>query len=138
MAHAGFDWICVDLEHADIDWNGFANIVRAVKREGVVPMARVCENQTLAIRKPLDCGAMGVIIPMINNAEEAKKAVKSVKYPPNGIRGFAFCQANEWGEEFDEYVRTANDSIVVVVMIETREAVENIDEILAVEGVEGV
>jgi 2-keto-3-deoxy-L-rhamnonate aldolase RhmA len=138
MAHAGFDWICVDLEHADIDWNTFANIVRAVKRQGVMPMARVSENETLAIRRPLDCGAMGVIIPMINNSEEAEKAVKSAKYPPDGIRGFAFCHANEWGEEFDEYVQTANDSIAVIAMVETKKAVDNIDEILEVKGVDGV
>lgn len=138
MAYAGFDWICVDLEHADIDWNTFANVVRAVKRHGAVPMARVSENDTLAIRKSLDCGAMGVIIPMVNNANEAKKAVKAAKYPPEGIRGFAFCQANEWGREFDEYVKTANNSIIVIAMVETREAVDNIGEILEVEGIDGV
>jgi 2-keto-3-deoxy-L-rhamnonate aldolase RhmA len=137
MALAGFDWICVDLEHTDTDWNTFTNIIKSVKSHDVIPFARVSENDTLAIRKPLDLGAMGVIVPLINNAEEAKRAVAAAKYPPEGIRGFAFCQANEWGKIFDEYVKEANKSIIVIMMIESREAVENIDEILSVEGVDG-
>jgi len=138
LAYAGFDWVCADMEHSDIDWNNLTNLVRAVKRNGAIPMVRVCNNDVIAIRKSLDCGAMGVIVPMINNAEEAQKAVKAAKYPPEGIRGFAFCHANEWGEEFDEYVKTANDSIIVIAMVETREAVENIDSILETEGINGI
>jgi 2-keto-3-deoxy-L-rhamnonate aldolase RhmA len=138
LAYAGFDWICADLEHSDIDWNTFTNIVRAVKRHGAVPMARVSENEALAIRKALDCGAMGIIVPMVKDAVDAKKAVMAAKYPPDGIRGFAFCHANEWGAEFDDYVRTANSSIIVIAMAETREAVENIDAILETEGINGI
>ena len=138
MACVGFDWVCIDLEHTDVDWNTFSHIIRAIKRYQTIPMARVSSNEPLAIRKPLDFGAMGVIIPLVNNAEDAQRAVTAAKYPPEGIRGFAFCQANEWGEAFDEYSANANDSIIVIVMIETREAVENIEEILAVEGVNGV
>ncbi len=138
LAYAGFDWVCVDLEHADVDWHTFANIVRAVKRCGGSAMARVTENQTMAIRKALDCGAAGIIVPMVNNAEEAKRAVASAKFPPDGIRGFAFCHANEWGEEFDAYVAGANSEIRLIVMVETKAAVENIDEILDVPGVDGV
>lgn len=137
MAYSGFDWVCVDLEHSDVDWNTFSNIVRAIKMHNTIPFARVSKNEHMAIRKPLDFGAMGVIVPMINSAKEAKEAVMAAKYPAEGIRGFAFCHANVWGEAFDEYVKNANDSIIVIVMIETREAVENIEEILAVRGVNG-
>jgi len=138
LAYAGFDWICADLEHSDIDWTTFTSIVRAVKRHGVVPIARVSDNDVLAIRKALDCGAMGVIVPMIGNAADARKAVMAAKYPPQGIRGFAFCHANEWGGEFDNYVKAANASTVVIAMIETKDGVENIDEILETDGINGV
>lgn len=138
MAYAGFDWICIDLEHSDVGWDTFSNIIRAVKMYKTIPFARVSKNEHIAIRKPLDFGAMGVIVPMVNNAEEAEKAVMAAKYPAEGIRGFAFCNANQWGENFDKYVSNANDSIIVIVMIETREAVENIEEIVSVKGVNGV
>lgn len=80
----------------------------------------------------------GVIIPLVNNAESAKKAVAAAKYPPEGVRGFAFVRANGWGKAFDAYAKEANEETTVIVMIESKEAVENIDAILEVEGVDGV
>ncbi len=143
FANAGFDWIAADIEHTDIELQTYSAIARGMYGRGmygrgVVPIARVRENDTLAIRQVLDTGAQGVIVPLVNSAKDAKKAVKAAKYPPEGVRGFAFCRANDWGVNFESYVKTANDNVAVVVMIESREAVENIDEILQVEGVDGV
>jgi len=138
FATAGFEWIAADIEHTDIDVEGFTGIARGMHGRGAVPMARVRENDPLAIRQVLDGGAMGVIVPLVNNAEEALKAVRAAKFPPAGIRGFAFCRGNDWGYGFDAYAKKANDQIAVVVMIESREAVENIDSILQVDGVDGV
>ncbi|MCD4669193.1 MAG: 2,4-dihydroxyhept-2-ene-1,7-dioic acid aldolase [Actinomycetia bacterium] len=138
FANAGADWIAVDCEHSDIGIEVFTNIARGMYGRGSVPIVRVRENNTLAVRQVLDAGAQGVIVPLVNSAEEAKKAVAAAKYPPEGIRGFAFCRANNWGADFDRYTKTANEDVAVVVMIESRKAVENIDEILAVEGVDGV
>ncbi len=138
LANAGFEWIAADCEHTDIDMAIFANIARGMHGRGAVPLARVRENDILAIRQVLDAGAQGVIVPLVNTAEDAKKAVAAAKYPPEGIRGFAFCRANNWGVDFDSYAATANDNVCVVVMIESKQAVENIDEILEVEGVDGV
>lgn len=138
FANAGSDWIAADCEHSDISIEAFTGIARGMYGRGSVPMARVKENNTLAIRQILDAGAKGVIVPLVNSAGEAKKAVAAAKYPPEGIRGFAFCRANNWGADFDRYIKTANEDVAVVVMIESRQAVENIDEILAVEGVDGV
>ncbi len=138
MANAGFEWVAADLEHAPIDWGMFSHFVRAVSRYGAKPYARVAENSVMAIRKALDCGALGIIVPLVNNAQDAKKAVSAAKYPPEGIRGFAFCQANEWGDQFDQYVALANDEVRLLVMVESKEAVEHIDEILSVKGVDGV
>ncbi|MHC4123785.1 MAG: HpcH/HpaI aldolase family protein, partial [Planctomycetota bacterium] len=86
----------------------------------------------------LDAGAKGVIVPLIGNAEQAEKAVAAAKYPPAGIRGFCFSRSNEYGVKFDEYAVAANDDVAVVVMIESKDAAENINEILAVDGVDGV
>lgn len=138
LANAGFDWIAADMEHTDIDNAGFAAVARAMYGRGPAPLARVRENDTLAIRQVLDLGAQGVIVPLVNTAEEAERAVRAAKYPPRGVRGFSFSRMNDWGVDFDRYAAAANDAIAVVVMIESRTAVENIDSILAVDGVDGV
>jgi len=138
MAQAGYDWIAADCEHTEIDVAGFAQLARAMASTGTSPLVRVRENDTLAIRQVLDLGAHGVIVPLVNTAEEARRAVAAAKYPPEGVRGFAFSRANAYGVDFDQCARTANDSISVVVMIESKEAVTNLEAILQVEGVDGV
>jgi len=138
MANAGYEWIVADCEHTDIDVAGFTSLARAMHGRGALPLVRVRENDTLAIRQMLDAGARGVIVPLVNNAEEARKAVNAVKYPPEGIRGFAFSRANDYGAKFSEYVSKANEDTLVLVMIESKEAVQNIDSILSVEGIDGV
>ena len=138
LANVGFDWIAIDCEHTDIDVAGFTAVARGMYARGPEPFVRVRQNDTLAIRQVLDAGARGVIVPLVETAEEARKAVAAAKYPPQGERGFCFSRMNNYGIDFDEYIRTANDNIAVVVMIESKEAIENIDDILSVEGVDGV
>ena len=138
LATAGFDWIAADMEHTDIDTAGFAALARAMHGRQAMPLARVRENDTLAIRQVLDLGAQGVIVPLIHTAEDADRAVRAAKYPPRGVRGFCFSRMNHWGVDFATYAANANDNIAVVVMIESCQGVENIDAILAVDGVDGV
>jgi len=138
LALAGFDWIAADCEHTDINVSQFAGLARGMYGRDTVPLVRVRENDTLAIRQMLDMGAQGVIVPLVNTAEEAARAVAAAKYPPQGVRGFCFSRMNEWGSEFETYLARANDDIAVVVMIESKQGVENIDSILAVEGVDGI
>ncbi len=138
LAGVGFEWIAVDCEHTDIDVHGFTELARGMFGRGAAPLVRVRENDTLAIRQVLDAGAMGVIVPLVNTAEQARRAVAAAKYPPEGVRGFAFSRMNDWGRRFDEYCRNANADVAVVVMIESAAAVANIDAILDVEGVDGV
>lgn len=138
LARAGFDWLAADCEHGDIDELQFAAQARAMAASGTVPLVRVRENDTLEIRRVLDLGAQGVIVPLVNTAEDARRAVAAAKYPPQGVRGFAFHRGNGWGVDFDDYVKNANNEIAVVVMIESKTAVDNIDAILAVDGVDGV
>ena len=138
LSTIGFEWIAVDCEHTDIDIKGYADVIRGMHGRPPVPLARVRENDVMAIRQVLDAGAKGVIVPLVNTAEQAEQAVRAAKYPPEGIRGFAFCRANDWGINFSSYCNEANREVAVIVMIETKQAVDNVDAILAVEGVDGV
>lgn len=138
LAQVGFDWIAADCEHTDIDVAQFSGLARAMYGRGPAPLVRVRENDALAIRQVLDMGAEGVIVPLVNSAEEAEAAVSAAKYPPHGVRGFAFSRMNDWGEGFEEYLDGADDNVLVIVMIESKQGVENIDGILAVPGVDGV
>jgi 2-keto-3-deoxy-L-rhamnonate aldolase RhmA len=137
LAEAGFEWIAVDCEHTDIDVEGFTRLARGMHGRGPVPLVRVRENDTLAIRQALDAGARGVIVPLVSNAEEAARAVAAAKYPPEGVRGFSFSRMNKWGVDFDDYAARANRDVAVVAMVESRQAVQEIDAILAVDGVDG-
>jgi 2-keto-3-deoxy-L-rhamnonate aldolase RhmA len=137
LSAAGFDWLAVDMEHSDAGVSHYSDIIRGMYGRGPVPMARVQENDTMAIRRILDAGAWGVIVPMVNSAEEAKKAVAAVRFPPRGIRGFGFARANDYGAGSDAYLKAADD-ILVMVMCESKESVSNIEEIVAVDGVDGV
>ncbi len=138
LAGAGFDWVCADAEHTEIGPAEFASLARGLHGRGPVPLVRVRENSTLAIRQMLDLGAQGVIVPLVGSAAEAEAAVRAAKYPPRGVRGFAFHRGNAWGADFADYAARANDEVAVVVMVESREAVDSIDAILAVDGVDGV
>ena len=137
MAHAGFDWIAIDAEHSGIDIETGMNIMNAVKGTNTVPLVRVQENNEIVIRRWLDAGAEGLIVPLVNTAEQAKSAVLSAKYPPIGKRGFGFYRANYYGAQFDSYVKEFNDDVLVIVQIEHIEAIRNIDAILEVKGVDG-
>lgn len=138
LAGAGFDWLAADMEHTDIGPADFAGLARGMHGRGVAPLARVKENALLAIRQVLDLGAQGVIVPLVHTAADAARAVRAASYPPRGERGYCFSRMNDWGRDFDAYAAAAAAEIAVVVMIESRQAVENIDSILAVDGVDGV
>jgi len=138
MASLGFDWLTVDLEHGAIDISQCLALVQAIKGQGVTPMARLPYNDKIWIRRALDTGFMGLIIPMVNSGAEAAAAVKVAKYPPAGERGIGYAPANMYGTRLDEYISKANDDINVIAQIETSSGVEHVAEILAVEGINGV
>ena len=138
LAVAGYDWIAADCEHTDIGVERYTELARGMHGRGPIPMARVRENDTLAIRQMLDAGALGVIVPLVNTVGDAERAVAAAKFPPQGVRGFSFTRGNDWGADFPDYAARANGQIAVVIMIESRTAVENIDRLLEVDGVDGV
>lgn len=138
LARAGFDWVCVDLEHGAIDLETCANLFRALGRFDCIPVARLPLNDPIWIHRVLDAGARGLIIPMIKTAAEAGAAVREAKYPPQGTRGFGYSRANAHGADFDSYIATANEDIALIMQIEHRDALPNLEAILRVDGVDGV
>jgi 2-keto-3-deoxy-L-rhamnonate aldolase RhmA len=138
MARAGFDWVCVDLEHGAIDLETMTNIFRALGGFDCVPVARLPLNDPIWIHRTLDAGARGLIIPMVKTAAEAEAAVREAKYPPRGVRGFGYSRANLYGADFKTYIASANDEIAMVMQIEHKDAIANLDAILSVDGVDGV
>ena len=138
LARAGFDWICVDLEHGAIELETMTNIFRTIDAFDCVPVARLPVNDPVWIHRSLDAGAMGLIIPMVKTAGEAESAVSEAKYPPRGVRGFGYSRANMHGMAFDEYIRSANDEIAMVMQIEHKDAIGNLEDIVAVDGVDGL
>lgn len=137
MSKAGFDWLVIDMEHTCIDYREAAEMIRIIDLSGCVPMARVGDNDPVMIKRVMDSGAHGVVVPMINSREEAARAVEAVYYPPLGSRGVGLFRAQNYGAGFREYRDWLEKEAVVIVQIEHVRAVENLKEILSVEGVDG-
>lgn len=138
LANVGYEWLGLDCEHTASDIRTVENICRAVHGRGPALMVRVKHCDIMEIRQALDVGAQGVIVPLVETAEQAKMAVAAAKYPPEGIRGYCFGRMNDWGVHFEDYARHANAEIAVVVMIESRAGIENLDEIASVPGLDGL
>lgn len=138
MAGAGMDWICVDLEHGAIDLEVMTNIFRTIDGFDCVPVARLPLNDPIWIHRALDAGARGLIIPMVKTAEEAESAVREAKYPPRGVRGYGYSRANMHGMNFDSYINRFNDELTLVMQIEHKDAIDNLDAILEVPDVDGL
>lgn len=137
MAKAGFDWLVVDMEHTAIDVWQAQQLIQVIDLAGCVPLVRVGANDPLIIKRAMDSGAHGVIVPMVNTAEEARQAVAAVRYPPCGTRGVGLGRAQDYGMGFQSYKDWVQQESIVIVQIEHIRAVENIEAILAVDGVDG-
>jgi len=138
FARAGFDWICVDLEHGAIGIETMTNIFRTIDAYDCIPVARLPMNDQIWIRRTLDAGAKGLIIPMVNTAEEAEFAVTTAKYPPRGKRGYGYSRSNLHGMDFEKSIATANEEIALIMQIEHKDGIENLDSVLRVPGIDGV
>ena len=136
LAPAGFDWLCVDMEHSSIDLGDLLPLLISIEANGMVPLVRVGENNANLIKRVMDAGAYGVIVPNVNSALEAQNAVDAVKYPPQGRRGVGLYRAQGYGCRFDEYKRWLTRESVVIVQIEHKDALQDIDAIFAVKGID--
>jgi 2-dehydro-3-deoxyglucarate aldolase len=137
MAKAGFEWLVVDMEHSAITLDIAQQLIQVIEGCGVVPLVRVGENDATVIKRVMDAGAYGVIVPMINTKKQAEAAVNAVKYPPVGTRGVGLARAQGYGSNFEEYRDWVNKESIVIVQIEHVDAVNNLNEILKVKGVDG-
>ena len=136
MAHQGYDWICIDMQHGLIDYQVATTMLQALATTGVVPFVRVPWNEMGIIGKMLDAGAYGIVIPMVNSVEEAKAAVAACRYHPVGMRSFGPVRAAYYAGA--DYFAHANDEIAVIPMIETQRALDRLDDILSVPGIDAV
>jgi 2-dehydro-3-deoxyglucarate aldolase len=135
---AGFDWLLIDGEHAPNDMQTFVLQLMALKDSASAPFVRPQSNDVVVIKRLLDAGFYNFIVPMVDTADEARRAVAATRYPPAGVRGVSVSmRGNRYGTVAD-YQKTVGDNVVVVVQIESPAAVAGIDEICAVEGVDGV
>lgn len=133
MAHVGWDWLVIDTEHSPVDMETTAHCFQAICTTDTIPMARVAWNSPVLMKRLLDAGALGLVVPMVNSPEEAERAVKSMKYPPEGFRSIGGGRCGLYGPD---YRQRANDEILVVVQIEHIEAVKRAKDILSVKGVD--
>jgi len=137
MATAGFVWLVIDLEHTALDYDQTHQMIQVIDLAGCVPLVRVGDNHPLIIKRVLDCGASGIIVPMVNSVEDAERAVASAYYPPRGNRGVGLSRAKGYGMAFTGYRERALEQTIVIVQIEHVLGVKNMEAILSVDGVDG-
>ena len=138
MASAGFEWLTLDMEHSPMNMETAYNLIGHIQGNGMQALVRVSKNEEVVIKRVMDAGADGVIVPMVKNAEEARQAVNFVKYPPFGRRGVGLSRAQKYGTGFQAYTEWLQKESVVIAQIEHIEAVENLEAILNTEGIDGI
>ena len=138
MSSANFEWLTIDIEHSAIDFETVQNLIGHIQANDMEALVRVSKNDEVIIKRVMDAGANGIVVPMVKNAEEAREAVSYVKYPPFGKRGVGLSRAQHYGVNFESYKEWVQNESVVIIQIEHIEAVNNLAEILDVEGVDGI
>ncbi len=137
MAGAGFDWLTVDMEHSAVGIEQAQRLIQVIELAGAAPLVRVGDNDPVIIKRVLDAGAHGVIVPMVNSRADAERAVAAAYYPPRGMRGVGLARAQDYGADFEGYRKRSEMQTVVFVQIEHIQAVNNLEAILATDGVDG-
>jgi len=139
LARSGFDWLTLDMEHGPFDWSDAAVICAAVADAGCVPLVRVPEGSMWCIKRALDAGAFGIVVPMVNTPEQARAAIDAARYPPQGKRSVGGgMHALNFGTGAGEYYERANDEILVVLQTESPQGVRNAEAIYGLEGCDAV
>ncbi|MGE3846432.1 MAG: HpcH/HpaI aldolase/citrate lyase family protein [Gammaproteobacteria bacterium] len=136
LARAGFDWVLIDMQHGCMDYETAVGMIRAIDLGGVTPLVRVPWNEPGIIGRMLDAGAMGVVVPMIQDADDARRAVDACLYPPAGRRSFGPIRVGT--RDGAGYFASANERVAVIPMIETADALANVEGIAAVPGVDAL
>ena len=138
MGQAGYDWVAIDLEHGSFSLEVLPAVFMALEHGKTVPFARIAQVCKKDIKQALDAGAKGLIFPMIDSAEELRNAISWASYPPYGTRGVGYSRANLFGKYFEKCVPQSTNELVFIAQIEHVNAVEDLDEILAVDRLDGI
>jgi 2-keto-3-deoxy-L-rhamnonate aldolase RhmA len=138
MGCAGFDWSVIDMEHSPLDLTNLVHVLQAVAGTPMLPVTRVPWNDTVLTKRVLDAGVTTLLVPFVQNAEEARRAVAATRYPPEGVRGLAGMSRGSRFGTAPDYFKTANAGITVIVQLETMEAVNQLEAIAAVPGLGGL
>jgi len=137
MSTMGFQWLCIDMEHSTITFDQMAVLISVIESNRSIPFVRVGLNDKLHIKKALDAGAQGIIVPMVNTVKDAKKAIDSAYYYPKGKRGVGLTRASNFGYNFEKYVKNESKKIQLILQIESIEAINNLDKILDLKNISG-
>lgn len=138
MGRAGFDWLLLDLEHVPVDDRDAVGILQAIAATRAAPVTRLAANDAVLFKRALDMGAQTVMVPFVNSADEARRAVSYAKYPPEGVRGFAAMHRASGYGTVKDYGRRANESVFTIIQLETPQAVAALEDIAAVPGVDAL
>ncbi len=138
LAHAGFDWLVIETEHNGLDSAEIEHMLMAMNGTDVVPIVRIPSANPVFIQRALDIGGMGVIVPMVRTAEEARAIVRATRYPPEGARSFGPLRASHYGLDNADYLERANEHMLVALILETKEAVTNLEAIMSVDGIDAI
>lgn len=138
LSTAGFEWLVVDLEHTSITLDKAKILIQTIQANGMYALVRVSSNNEIEIKKVLDIGANGIIVPMIKSKKEIDKAVSFTQYPPIGVRGVGLNRVHKYGTSFKEYKDYSKSNLIVIAQIEHISAVENLEEILSCTGLDGI
>ena len=132
FSNTGFDWITIDMEHSVIDLFDAENLIRTTNLSGSIPLVRLPSNDEVIIKRILDAGSAGIIVPQINTKDELVRAIKATKYAPDGTRGAGLARAQAYGENFDGYKSVVDNDMLIIAQIEDKKALENLESILTV------
>ena len=138
FGHHGFEWLLIETEHNGLDAAEVETMVRAIETTEAIPLVRVPSHDQVPIQRALDIGALGVKVPMIKTAEEAEEIVSFTRYPPEGVRSWGPMRASGYTANEPDYFERANENILVTLILETVEAVENLEEICSVQGIDAI
>ncbi len=138
LARAGFDWLIVETEHNGLDSAEIQHMLMAMNGTNTIPLVRIPSSNYVFIQRALDMGALGIVVPMVKTADEARAIVAATRYPPHGTRSFGPLRASNYSFDNLDYFNRANDNILVTLILETKEAVDNLDAIAAVPGVDAL
>lgn len=138
MAQAGFSWVCIDAEHSQITKETAINMFRAIELHGAEPFVRISLNDEVEIKKYMDMGARGIIVPMVKSYDDVIRAISYIKYSPEGHRSFALPRCTGYGEWSAEYYKQANEETLIAIMIEHIDAIQDLDEIFSCKGIDAI